>query len=78
MKLLAKCDWCGNEITKSDRHGKVLYRKIAEQKLGRVLTINEVQHIDGEHYNNDSSNLLVISRNEHMKIYAMRKRRQEW
>lgn len=58
--------------------GKVLYRQIAEKKIGRVLTANdEVHHIDGDHYNTDSSNLLVISRNEHMRIHAMRKRRDK-
>ena len=56
--------------------GKVLYRQIAERKFGRVLTASdEVHHIDGDHFNNDSSNLLVIRRNEHMKIHAMCKRR---
>ena len=67
----------GNAGAKNQRvSGKVLYRQIAEQKLGRVLTTcDEVHHIDGDHYNNDSSNLIVISRNEHMKIHSSRKRR---
>lgn len=56
--------------------GKVLYRQIAELKLGRALTAcEEVHHIDGDHYNNNSNNLLVTSRNEHMKIHALSKRR---
>ena len=106
-KATVTCDWCGKQFIKKqsdisrNQHnfcdrgcymdyinfekagaknqrvsGKVLYRQIAEKKLGRVLTaIDEVHHIDGAHYNNDSNNLLVISRNEHMKIHAKRKRR---
>lgn len=107
IKATVICDWCGNQLIrkKSDinrnQHnfcdrgcymdyinfekagaknqrvsGKVLYRQIAEQKLGRVLTAkDEVHHIDGDHCNNESSNLLVISRSEHMKIHSMCKKR---
>jgi len=58
--------------------GKVLYRQILEHKLGRALTASdEVHHIDGNHYNNDSSNLVVTSRSEHMKIHAMCRRRDK-
>ena len=59
--------------------GRVLYRLIAESKIGRVLTSgDEVHHIDGDHLNNDTKNLLVVSRSEHMRIHAMQKKRDDY
>ena len=56
--------------------GKVLYRVLAEMKIGRELTANEeVHHIDGNHNNNAVDNLIVLSRSEHMSIHAALKRR---
>ncbi len=54
--------------------GKVLYRTLAEMKLGRELTKDEeVHHIDGNHSNNNLDNLMVLSRAEHMSIHAASK-----
>lgn len=58
--------------------GKVLYRALAEMKIGRDLTEDEdVHHIDGDHSNNAIDNLAVMSRSEHMAIHAAEKRRDE-
>ena len=58
--------------------GRVLYRQLVERKLSRILTSDEeVHHIDGNHLNNTTENLLVVSRSEHMKIHAMQKRRDK-
>lgn len=108
-KINVTCNWCGKQFNKKlfdvsrNQHnfcdrgcyldyinfekagaknqrvsGKVLYRQIVEHKLGRPLTTSdEVHHIDGNHYNNDSSNLLVTSRSEHMKIHAQCRRRDK-
>ena len=54
--------------------GKVLYRTLAEMKLGRELNKDEeVHHIDGNHSNNNLDNLMVLSRAEHMSIHAASK-----
>lgn len=56
--------------------GKVIYRTLAELKIGRMLTDeDEVHHIDGNHSNNALENLAVISRAEHMSIHAAGKER---
>ncbi len=56
--------------------GKVLYRQIAEQKVGRTLSSNdEVHHMDGNHFNNAADNLLVLSRSEHMKLHVVKRKR---
>lgn len=56
--------------------GRVLYRVLAEMKIGRKLTAKEeVHHIDGNHTNNDFDNLTVMSRSEHMSNHAKKRRR---
>jgi hypothetical protein len=56
--------------------GKVVYRALAEMKIGRELTSDEdVHHIDGDHGNNAIENLAVVSKSEHMSIHAAEKRR---
>lgn len=56
--------------------GKIIYRTLAEMKIGRALTDEEeVHHIDGNHTNNALENLAVVSRAEHMSIHAAEKRR---
>lgn len=47
------------------------HRKLAEQKLNRALTYNEiVHHLDGNATNNEYSNLIVLSRSDHTKLHA--------
>jgi hypothetical protein len=48
-----------------------IYRKLMEEKLGRKLTMFEVvHHIDGNHFNNDINNLMVMTTEEHNSIHA--------
>lgn len=59
-------------------NGKVVHREIMEKKLGRKLRSDEeVHHIDGNHFNNDPDNLIVLSKSEHSKIHASWKARDE-
>ena len=58
--------------------GKVIYRTLAELKIGRALTDDEeVHHIDGNHCNNALDNLAIMSRSEHVAFHAAEKRRDE-
>lgn len=46
------------------------HRLVMERKLGRALRRDEhVHHIDGDKTNNDLSNLVVMSKSEHMKLH---------
>jgi hypothetical protein len=61
--------------------GKHEHRKVMEEIVGRPLTFNEVvHHKDGNHLNNDPSNLEVMTRSEHTRHHALeyhRKRREQ-
>ena len=58
--------------------GQILYRKLAEMKIGRQLTPDEeVHHIDGNHLNNSPENLEVVTASEHSKIHAGQKARDQ-
>lgn len=49
------------------------HRTVAEQKIGRSLTKNDiVHHLDGDKENNNPDNLVVITRAEHSKIHHPR------
>jgi hypothetical protein len=51
------------------------HRHVVEQREGRMLARNEiVHHIDGDPLNNDSNNLLVLTRSEHQRFHAGRPR----
>ena len=51
-------------------NGRHEHRVIAEQKIGRPLEPGEVvHHIDGDKFNNDPSNLEVITQSEHINIH---------
>ena len=54
------------------KYGYVLYHRIVmENHLGRVLTADEVvHHIDGDKFNNDISNLRLMSNDEHVKLHS--------
>ena len=57
-----------NKITK--RQKVYLYRYLIELELGRKLNRNEVvHHIDGNHFNNDRSNLIVLTISDHVKVH---------
>ena len=59
--------------------GEVVYRTIAEQKIGRsLLPTEEIHHIDGNHMNNDPDNLMVLSKAEHSRIHASWKERDKY
>lgn len=55
-------------------NGYVLYHRIVvENNINRLLTNDEeVHHIDGNTHNNDISNLLLLSKEEHRKIHSIR------
>ena len=58
--------------------GRVIYRILAELKIGRALTDDEeVHHIDGNHCNNALDNLAIMSKPEHMAFHVTEKRRAE-
>lgn len=47
------------------------HRLIAERQIGRPLNYNEiVHHKDGDHLNNDPSNLEVMDRGEHIRLHC--------
>ncbi|MBO5570564.1 MAG: HNH endonuclease [Clostridia bacterium] len=59
-------------------NGQVFHRQIAEEKIGRKLhPWEEVHHIDGDHFNNDPSNIMVLSKSEHSKVHASWKERSQ-
>lgn len=59
--------------------GVPIHRRIMEETLGRVLTMDEeVHHIDFNHHNNRIENLVVLSKSEHSKIHAAKKERDNY
>lgn len=55
--------------------GRHEHRVVAEQKLGRPLTKDEiVHHIDGNKRNNDPINLMIVTRAEHARIHISKKK----
>lgn len=55
--------------------GRHEHRVVAEAMIGRPLFSDEhVHHIDGNKHNNSPSNLQVMTRSEHLKLHAMKKR----
>lgn len=49
---------------------RTVHRLIMEQILGRELSSDElVHHIDGNKWNNDPSNLQIVTRREHAQIH---------
>ena len=50
---------------------RTVHRLIMEQILGRELSSDElVHHIDGNKWNNDPSNLTIVTRRENAQIHA--------
>lgn len=51
--------------------GGYLHRSVMEKHLGRTLESHEhVHHKDGDVFNNDISNLMLVSNSEHRSIHA--------
>lgn len=65
-----------NYVKNSYVHGggagySFLHRRIAEETLQRKLNTNEVvHHMDGSTVNNDVSNLVIISRANHIRLHS--------
>ena len=56
--------------------GRHEHRVIVEEKIGRPLLSDEhVHHIDGNKHNNHPDNLIVMTREEHLKLHAMERRK---
>lgn len=56
-----------NGRTYAKLHGRHEHRRVAEQKLGRLLRSDEiVHHLDGDKRNNTPENLQVLTRREHI------------
>ena len=55
---------------KKDKTVKSEHRLIMESILGRELRTDEiVHHIDGDKWNNNPSNLMIVTREEHARIH---------
>jgi hypothetical protein len=60
-----------NGRTYAKYYGRLQHRLIAEQKLGRKLSKDEVvHHIDGDRRNNDPDNLVVMTAAEHLQFHV--------
>lgn len=56
---------------------KLEHRLIMEEYIGRELAKDEiVHHIDGNKFNNDISNLQILTRSEHMKLHMNMRKEQ--
>lgn len=56
---------------------KALHRLVVEMRDGRRLEPTDiVHHVDGDTFNNAPSNLVVLTRSEHMRLHARAKRRR--
>lgn len=78
-KILSTCKGGGYVYCRTDpphpkRNAKGLYplhRVILANKLGRDLLTDEIaHHKDGNKYNNDSENIILITRSYHSKIHS--------
>ena len=59
-----------SEITRGPNKGRGVHVVMMEQRIGRCLDRDEVvHHIDHNKQNNDISNLILMSRAEHMKLH---------
>lgn len=68
--------WSGTKSNNVKVGGKLIHRSIVERLIGRTLLPNEeIHHIDFNHQNNDTQNLVILSKSEHSKIHAARKER---
>ena len=72
MKRYTKPFACKYYKQQRDEHGinRKQHRMIMEKILGRKLFPNEnVHHIDGNRFNNDPSNLIVLSHRDHRAVH---------
>jgi len=66
--LRSKCS--AKPTTYRKLHGKKEHRGVAEKLIGRKLLAGEiVHHIDENIHNNDSANLQVMTRAEHIRLH---------
>jgi hypothetical protein len=70
QKRADKLRGTGSKDNYVKRNCKHEHRLVMEKHLGRKLTSNEVvHHIDGDKWNNDISNLIVMTRQEHIAVH---------
>jgi hypothetical protein len=69
----------GHRYIRVNRKPRALHRVIAEKKLGRPLSRDEiVHHIDGNPLNNDPDNLEVVTRQQHFYMHMVGEYDQPW
>jgi hypothetical protein len=62
-----------------DGKKRPLHRLIIEEQLGRKLQSDEiVRHVDGDLLNNDLTNLVVVSREEHFELSMTSESKEQW
>jgi len=62
--------YTGSRINYVKLKGRHMHRVVIEQALGRKLLPGEVvHHQDGDKWNNDPSNLFVMTQSEHARIH---------
>lgn len=60
-------------ITAGPQRGRYVHQLVAEAKLGRALfAFEEVDHLDGNTFNNDPSNIEVRHVSDHAKVTRQR------
>ena len=71
--LQTRVNSSGYQQFKDNKTGKwvLTHRRVAEKKVGgKIFHGREVHHIDGNKNNNRSSNLLVVSKEQHRRIHS--------
>jgi hypothetical protein len=55
------------------------HRHVVEQREGRKLGSDEIiHHVDGDPLNNQSDNLVILTRSEHMRLHMAGRRVRKW
>ncbi len=78
-------NWKGGTKTRPDGYirdsktDKYIHRIVMEKFLRRkLLTSENIHHIDGNPKNNDISNLIILSNSEHRKVEVKKQKRNKY